>query len=191
MKLLLKISSVIDVVTAFVGRAASWLVLVAVIISAGNAMIRYTFDTSSNAWLEAQWYLFGAVFLLSAAYTLQRNEHVRVDVIYNTYSKRTRNWLNLLGHIFMLMPFTLLLIYEAIPFVITSFLQQELSENANGLIRWPVKLLLLMGFMFLAAQGISEIIKRIAVMRGLIPDPHEVIPVESQQTPCAAPEQQS
>ena len=191
MKLLLKISSVIDAITAFIGRAASWLVLVAVLISAGNAMIRYSLNISSNAWLEAQWYLYGAVFLLAAAYTLQRNEHVRVDVVFGALPKRAQNWINLLGHIFMLMPFTLLLIYESVPFVITSYQQQELSENANGLIQWPAKSLLLIGFVLLAAQGISEIIKRIAVMRGLIPDPHEEIPVESQQTPCTVPEQQS
>lgn len=191
MKLLLKISSVIDAITAFIGRAASWLVLVAVLISAGNAMIRYSLNISSNAWLEAQWYLYGAVFLLAAAYTLQRNEHVRVDVIFGALPKRAQNWINLLGHIFMLMPFTMLLIYEAVPFVITSYQQQELSENANGLIQWPAKSLLLAGFILLAAQGISEIIKRIAVMRGLIPDPHEVIPDETQQTPCTVPEQRS
>jgi TRAP-type mannitol/chloroaromatic compound transport system permease small subunit len=191
MKLLLKISSVIDTITAFIGRAASWLVLVAVLISAGNAAIRYSLNISSNAWLEAQWYLYGAVFLLSAAYTLQRNEHVRVDVVFGALPKRAQNWINLLGHIFMLMPFTMLLIYEAVPFVITSYQQQELSENANGLIQWPAKSLLLAGFVLLAVQGISEIIKRIAVMRGLIPDPHEVIPDKSQQTPCTVPEQQS
>ncbi|MEJ2118374.1 MAG: TRAP transporter small permease subunit, partial [Alphaproteobacteria bacterium] len=175
MKLLLKISSVIDTITAFVGRAAAWLVLVAVLISAVNAVIRYTFNTSSNAWLEAQWYLFGALFLLAAPYVLQLNGHVRVDVVYNAYSKRTRNWVNLFGHVFMLMPFTLLLIYETTPFVITSFLQQEVSENANGLIRWPAKSFLLIGFMLLAAQGISEIIKRIGIMLDLIPDPDEEI----------------
>ncbi|MEJ2227479.1 MAG: TRAP transporter small permease subunit [Alphaproteobacteria bacterium] len=188
MKLLLKISSVIDTITAFVGRAAAWLVLVAVLISAVNAVIRYTFNTSSNAWLEAQWYLFGALFLLAAPYVLQLNGHVRVDVVYNAYSKRTRNWVNLFGHVFMLMPFTLLLIYETTPFVITSFLQQEVSENANGLIRWPAKSFLLIGFMLLAAQGISEIIKRIGIMLDLIPDPDEEIQHASVPSPSTAQE---
>lgn len=173
MKTLLRISAVIDGITAFIGQAVSWLILAAVLISAGNAIIRKAFDVSSNAWLELQWYFFSAVFLLAAAYALQRNDHIRIDIISAMLPKRVRNWIDLLGHIFMLMPFALLMIYEAAPFLYVSFMQQEHSPNAGGLIVWPVKSLVLAGFSLLALQGVSEIIKRIAIMRGLIPDPHE------------------
>lgn len=173
MKTLLRLSAAIDRVTAFVGHAVSWLILLAVLISASNAVIRKAFDASSNAWLELQWYLYSAVFLLAASYTLQRNDHIRIDIISGLLPKSVRNWIDLLGHLLMLMPFVILMIYESYPFVRTSFLQQEHSSNAGGLILWPAKALLLAGFILLAVQGVSEIIKRIAVMRGLIPDPHE------------------
>lgn len=173
MKTLLRISAVIDGITAFIGQAVSWLILAAVLISAGNAVIRKAFDVSSNAWLELQWYFFSAVFLLAAAYALQRNDHIRIDIISAMLPKRVRNWIDLLGHVFMLMPFALLMIYEAAPFLYVSFMQQEHSPNAGGLIVWPVKSLVLAGFSLLALQGVSEIIKRIAIIRGLIPDPHE------------------
>lgn len=185
---LLRLSALIDWITANIGRAVSWLILVAVLISAGNAIIRKAFDMSSNAWLEAQWYLFAAVFLLAASYTLQRNEHIRIDIISNMLPKRVRNWIDLFGHFFMLMPFVLLIIYESIPFVLTSFAQQENSPNAGGLILWPAKALVLAGFTLLALQGLSEIIKRIAIMRGLMADPHDSQsthhPVESMSIPA-------
>jgi TRAP-type mannitol/chloroaromatic compound transport system permease small subunit len=173
MNALLRLSAVIDRITGFIGHAVSWLILAAVLISAGNAIIRKAFDMSSNAWLEAQWYLYSAVFLLAAAYTLRQNDHIRIDIVSGILPKAVRNWIDLLGHLFMLMPFAILMIYEGAPFVLTSFQQQEHSSNAGGLIVWPVKALLLAGFSLLALQGVSEIIKRIAVMRGLIPDPHE------------------
>jgi TRAP-type mannitol/chloroaromatic compound transport system permease small subunit len=173
MNTLLRISAVIDRITAFIGRAVSWLILAAVLISAGNAIIRKAFDMSSNAWLELQWYFFSAVFLLASAYALQRNDHIRIDIISGLLPKAVRNWIDLLGHILMLMPFAILMIYEAAPFLYVSYMQQEHSPNAGGLIVWPAKALVLTGFLLLAAQGVSEIIKRIAVMRGLIPDPYE------------------
>lgn len=170
---LLRLSAMIDWITANIGRAVSWLILVAVLISAGNAISRKAFDMSSNAWLEAQWYLFAAVFLLAASYTLQRNEHIRIDIISNMLPKSVRNWIDLFGHFFMLMPFVILIVYESIPFVLRSFEQQENSPNAGGLIVWPAKALVLAGFILLAMQGISEIIKRIAIMRGVMADPHD------------------
>ncbi|MBA3518199.1 MAG: TRAP transporter small permease subunit [Rhizobiales bacterium] len=171
MTLLLRLSAIIDAVTAFVGRGVSWLVLAAVLVSAGNAVIRKAFDMSSNAWLELQWYLFSAVFLLAAAYTLQRNEHIRIDVVSGRLSKRARDWIDLFGHVFMLTPFVALMIYGAIPYLRVSFRQQEMSANAGGLIIWPAKALIVVGFVLLFLQGVSEIIKRVAVMRGIIADP--------------------
>lgn len=173
MNTLLRISAAIDWITALIGRAVSWLILAAVLISAGNAIIRKAFDMSSNAWLELQWYFFSAVFLLAAAYALQRNDHIRIDIISGMLPKAARNWIDLLGHFFMLMPFAILMIYESAPFLYVSYMQQENSPNAGGLIVWPAKALVLAGFSLLALQGVSEIIKRIAIMRGLIPDPHE------------------
>jgi TRAP-type mannitol/chloroaromatic compound transport system permease small subunit len=171
MTALLRLSSAIDAVTAFIGRSVSWLILVAVLVSAGNAIIRKAFDTSSNAWLELQWYLYGAVFLLAAAYTLQRNEHVRIDIATSGLTKKTRDWIDLLGHIFFLMPFCILMVYLGWPFFWNSFQNGEISLNAGGLTIWPAKLLILASFVLLSAQGISEIIKRWAVIKGLIDDP--------------------
>ncbi|HHG90983.1 MAG TPA: TRAP transporter small permease subunit [Devosia sp.] len=173
MKVLLAISRAIDAVSAFVGKAAAWLVLVAVLISAGNAVIRKTFDISSNAWLELQWYLYGTVFLLAAAYTLQKNEHVRIDFVSNMLSKRARDWVDLFGYIFFLLPFTILIVYLSFPWFIRSFLSGEFSANAGGLLLWPAKIMVVLGFSLLTAQGISEIIKRWAVIRGDIDDPNE------------------
>ena len=180
MHALLRLSAVIDRITAAIGHLVSWLVLAAVLISAGNAIVRKAFDTSSNAWLELQWYLFSAVFLLAAAYTLQRDEHIRIDVVSGLLPRRVRDWIDLLGHLFMLMPFVLLIIYHAIPFVLTSWHQNEQSSSAGGLIVWPAKALVLAGFGLLALQGISEIIKRVAIMRGIIPDP------KAESAPSAA-----
>ena len=173
MRMLLGLSAVIDAITGFIGRAVSWLILATVLISTGNAIIRKAFDVSSNAWLELQWYLFGAVFLLAAAYTLQRNDHIRIDIISGMLPKQLRNAIDIFGHVLMLMPLAILMVYESIGFVWQSYLQQENSPNAGGLILWPAKALILAGFFLLALQGISEIIKRIAVMRDLIPDPYD------------------
>lgn len=180
MRALIGLSRAIDRVTAFIGRGVSWLVLVAVLVSAGNAIIRKAFDISSNAWLELQWYLFGAVFMLAAAYTLQRNEHIRIDIISARLSKRTRDVIDLVCHLLFLVPFVYLMAYLSWPFFLRSFQSGEGSQNAGGLIVWPAKSLVLAGFLLLAAQAISEIIKRVAVLRGLVEDDtpqHELPPV--------------
>lgn len=176
MTVLTGIARAIDALNSFVGRWVSWLILISVLVSAGNATIRKIFNESSNAWLELQWYLFGAAFLLAAAYTLQQNEHIRIDILYNNYSRRKQHWVDLLGHIFFLMPFVILMICYFVPYVLLSFRSGEVSTNAGGLIIWPGKLMLLIGFTLLGLQGISEIIKKIAIMRGLIPDTQTHVP---------------
>jgi len=168
---LLRLSAAVDRLTAFIGRSVAWLLLAAVLVSAANAVIRKAFDISSNAWLELQWYLFSAVFLLAAAYTLQRNEHIRIDIVSGLFSKRVRDWIDLLGHLLMLLPFVILMLYETIPFVRLSFRQQEFSPNVGGLILWPAKALIVASFALLFLQGLSEIVKRVAVMRGIIAEP--------------------
>lgn len=172
MALFLSLSRVIDAVTAFIGRWIYWLILAAVLVSAGNAIIRKLFDISSNAWLELQWYLFGAVFMLAAAYTLQRNEHIRIDIVSNMLPQRARNWIDIVGHSLFLLPFCLLMILEIYPWVRNSITSSEMSGSAGGLILWPARICILIGFVLLFFQGISELIKRIAVMRGVIPDPY-------------------
>jgi TRAP-type mannitol/chloroaromatic compound transport system permease small subunit len=168
---LLSLSAVIDRINEFIGKTVSWLILAAVLVSATNAIIRKAFNSSSNAWLELQWYLFGAAFLLAAAYTLKQNEHIRIDIVYGLWCRRTQHWIDLFGHLVFLMPFCLLMLYMLTPWAMHSFRIQEVSNNAGGLILWPVKALLPLGFLLLMLQGISEIIKKIAVMRGVIPDP--------------------
>ena len=168
----LPLSGAIDAVSIAVGKIVMWLVLVAVLVSTYNAIQRYAFNVSSNAWLEIQWYLYGAVFLLGAAYTLQRNEHIRIDVVASTLSNRTRSKIDLFGHIFFLTPFCILMVHLSVPWVIFSYTRNELSTNAGGLIRWPAKALLVLGFGLLFAQAMSEIIKRVAVLRGEIDDPN-------------------
>ena len=170
MSALMSLARGIDAVTAFIGRAVAWLVLVVVLVSAGNAVIRKVFDMSSNAWLELQWYLFGAIFMLAAAWTLQRNEHIRVDIVSNALSKRTRDWIDFIGHIVILLPFAGLMVWLLWPYVMRSFDIGERSGNAGGLILWPAKALLLAGFILLFAQGISELIKRGAVLFAGYPD---------------------
>jgi TRAP-type mannitol/chloroaromatic compound transport system permease small subunit len=169
---LLSVSRGIDAVTAFVGRWIYWLILAAVLVSAGNAIIRKLFSISSNSWLELQWYLFGAVFMLAAAYTLQRNEHIRIDIISNMLPKRGRDWIDVVGHALFLLPLCVLMIRELTPWVVAGIRSGEMSANAGGLVLWPARLVILLGFVLLLLQGISELIKRIAVMRGLIEDPH-------------------
>ena len=164
MSALLTLSRGIDRITTFVGRAVSWLVLVVVLVSAGNAIIRKAFDISSNAWLELQWYLFGAIFMLATAWTLLNNEHIRVDIVSNALSKRTRDWIDFIGHLVALLPFCGLMIWLLWPYVINSFERREYSPNAGGLLLWPAKFMLLAGFILLMAQGISELIKRGAVL---------------------------
>jgi len=171
MRALLQLSRAIDWLNERVGRLVLWLVLVAALISAGNAVVRKLFDTSSNAWLEIQWYLFSAIFLLCAGYTLLRNEHVRIDVFLHRLSARTQNWVDIFGLVFFLLPASLLIIWLAWPLVVNAYVSGEMSQNAGGLIRWPVYVLLPIGFFLLALQGVSELIKRIAFLRGLIDNP--------------------
>ena len=167
----LRLSAAIDRLNELIGKSVSWLILVAVLVSAGNAAVRKALDVSSNAWLELQWYLFGAAFLLAAAYTLKQNEHIRIDIVYGLFPRRAQHWIDLFGHLVFLMPFVLLMLWMFIPYVRNSVVSGEISANAGGLILWPSKALLLTGFLLLALQGVSEIIKKIAVMRGAIPDP--------------------
>lgn len=169
---LLALSRLIDRINEIIGKSVSWLILLAVLISAINATIRKIFNVSSNSWLELQWYLYGAAFLMAAAYTLKQNEHIRIDIVYGAWSRRVQHWIDLFGHLFFLMPFICLMLYLLTPYVMLSVRSGEVSTNAGGLIIWPAKALLLAGFALLFAQGISEIIKKIAIMRGLIEDPH-------------------
>ena len=172
---LLTLSRAIDRLNEFIGRWASWLILVSILVSAGNAIIRKAFNSSSNAWLELQWYLFGAAFLLAAAYTLKQNEHIRIDIVYGMFSRRVQHWIDLLGHVFFLMPFVLLMLYYFVPYFLLSFRSGEMSSSAGGLIIWPAKLMLLIGFALLALQGVSEIIKKIAIMTGRMEDPNPFV----------------
>ena len=167
MRALLAVSRLIDGVNEHVGRAVSWLVLAAVLISAGNAITRYTVNLSSNAWLEIQWYLFSAIFLLAAGWGLMRNAHVRIDVVSGRLSPRARAWIDILGALLFLMPMALLILYFSWAMFAQSYLGHELSSDAGGLVRWPVKLLIPLGFGLLVLQGASEIIKRIAFLRGI------------------------
>ena len=172
MQSLLKLSRGIDAFTRWVGRRLAWLILVAVVISAVNAVVRKVFDTSSNSWLELQWVLFSIVFLLCSAWTLLDNEHIRIDIVNNMLPKRVRNSIDIIGHLFFLMPLCIIMIITGVPFFRRSVEINEQSGNAGGLPQWPAKSLIMIGFAMLLVQGISELIKRIAVMRGLIPDPH-------------------
>ncbi|HET7864661.1 MAG TPA: TRAP transporter small permease subunit [Burkholderiaceae bacterium] len=171
MHALLQLSRLIDRLNEWVGRAVSWLVLAAVLISAGNAAVRKAFNTSSNAWLEIQWYLFAAVFLLAAGYTLLRQEHVKIDVVLHRFSKRTQIKIEIFGLLCFLMPFVAVIIYEVSPMTWRAYVQHEVSSNAGGLVRWPVFALVPLGFVLLGVQGISEVIKRFAFLQGLIDDP--------------------
>ena len=172
MTLLLKLSQLIDWLNERVGKSAFWLILIMTVISAGNASYRFVFDDSSNGLLEIQWYLFAAVFLLCAPYTLQRNEHVRIDVISGRFSARGLAVIDIIGTLFFLLPMVITVMWLAIPLVAESYKINEYSANAGGLLRWPVKILLPIGFALLALQGISELIKRIAFLAGLIEDPN-------------------
>lgn len=171
MQSLLAFSRLIDWLNERVGRTAYWMVLAAVLVSSGNAVVRYIFDYSSNAWLELQWYLYTSFFLIGAGYTLLRNEHVRIDIINSRLSPRARAWIDLLGGLFFLLPIALLVMVLAWPVFTESFALHETSPSANGLLRWPVKLMIPVGFFLLALQGVSEIIKRAAFLMHLIPDP--------------------
>jgi len=169
---LLKLSRAIDAFTKWVGKRLAWLILVAVIVATVNAIIRKSFDVSSNSWLELQWLLFSIVFLFCAPWTLLDNEHIRIDIISNMMKKKLRDWIDVVGHVFFLMPLCIVMIITGGPFFMRSVEVNEQSSNAGGLPQWPAKSLIIIAFFLLLVQGISELIKRIAVMRGLIPDPH-------------------
>jgi TRAP-type mannitol/chloroaromatic compound transport system permease small subunit len=176
MQPLLALSRLIDRFTTAVGKAVMWLILASIIISAGNAVIRKIAPQyASNAWLEAQWYLFGAAFMGAAAYTLAQNEHIRIDIFYGTRSRRTQHWIDLFGHVFFLMPFVVLMTFMLVPYAQQAYRIGQVSTNAGGLIIWPARAILAAGFAMLILQGVSEIIKKIAVMQGLIDDPHPFV----------------
>lgn len=168
---LLRLSAAIDWLSEKIGRTVMWLVLAAVLISAANAVVRKLFNVSSNAYLEVQWYLFAAIFLLCAGYVLKRNEHVRIDVLSSRLSKRGQIWIDIVGLVLFLLPVTLLITSLSWPVFHRAWVSGEMSQNAGGLIRWPVFLLLPVGFALLTLQGVSELIKRVAFLRGLIDDP--------------------
>lgn len=173
MRALLAISRAIDAVNTYLGRAVSWLIVLAITVSTVNAIIRKLLNQSSNAWLELQWYLFAAVFLLCASWTLISNEHIRIDIINNTFSKRVRNWIDMIGHVFALVPFCMVMIWTSIPFFLASYRLGERSFSAGGLPQWPAKMLIPVAFTILLVQAFSEIIKRAAIMKGVIPDPYD------------------
>jgi TRAP-type mannitol/chloroaromatic compound transport system permease small subunit len=166
MNSLLRFSRLVDALNEKIGVVANWLVLMACVISAGNALMRYGFNMSSNAWLEIQWYLFAGMVMLGAASTLRRNEHVRVDVFYSRYGERARLWLDLAGGVLFLLPMAVIIGWLSWPLFINSYEIGEVSGNAGGLLRWPVKVLVPLGFLLLTLQGLSEIIKRAAALAG-------------------------
>ena len=172
MVLLLKLSHGIDTFNRWIGQVFALMVLLAILVSAGNATVRKIFDLSSNAWLELQWVLFSMVFLLCSPWTLLSNEHVRIDIVNSMLPRPVRNAIDLVGHAFFLLPLTLIMIVTSVPFFLESFRINEQSFSSGGLPQWPTKSLIAIAFTLLALQGISELIKRIAVMRGIIPDPH-------------------
>ena len=173
MKTLLALARAIDALTERVGRAVIWLVLAATLISASNALVRYALGASSNAWLEIQWYLFGAMFLLAAGYTLKHNGHVRIDLLYNRFGPRGQAWIDLAGGLLFLLPMAVLLAWLAWPMFHDAWVSHEISPDAGGLVRWPVKLLLPAGFALLALQGAAEVIKRVGVLTGHLALPRE------------------
>jgi TRAP-type mannitol/chloroaromatic compound transport system permease small subunit len=185
---LLFISQKIDAFNARIGRSLSWLVVVVVLVSSINAVMRKVFDVSSNSYLELQWVLFSVIFLLCSPWTLLSGEHIRIDIVNHLLPLKVRGWIDLIGHLFFLLPFTLLLLYLSVPFFLSSLRLNEQSGNAGGLPQWPAKSLIMIAMLLLLAQGISELIKRIAMMRGLIPDSnakalsaHEIIEQEAER----------
>jgi TRAP-type mannitol/chloroaromatic compound transport system permease small subunit len=182
---LLQFSRWIDALTERIGRWTSWLVLAAVLISAANAIVRKAFNTSSNAYLEIQWYLFAGIFLLAAGYTLLRQEHVKIDVILGRFSRRTQIWVEILGSLFFLLPLVIVVIDLSLPVVWKAYASGEMSSNAGGLIRWPVYLLLPVGFALLGLQAFSEVIKRLAFLQGLADDPAKKLSTKTAEEELA------
>jgi TRAP-type mannitol/chloroaromatic compound transport system permease small subunit len=195
LKGLLKFSRAIDAFNTYVGRLVAWAILAAVLVSAANATVRKVFNTSSNSWLEIQWVLFGAVFLLCAAWTLLSNEHIRIDIVNNALPKRVRDWIDVFGHLFFLIPMAFVMFYLGWPFFWRSLLQNEQSTNAGGLPVYPSKFLIPLAFTFLLVQGFSELIKRIAIIRGELEDTvsggghHAAAEAEAQRVIEAAQEE--
>jgi TRAP-type mannitol/chloroaromatic compound transport system permease small subunit len=172
LKAFLPATRVIDTANTWIGRRLSWLILAAVAVSAANATIRKIFDTSSNSWLELQWVLFSIVFLLCSPWTLLSNEHIRIDIVNQLLTKRVRDIIDIVGHAFFLLPLCIIMIITGIPFFTSSFVINEQSGNSGGLPQWPAKSLIMIAFFMLLIQGLSELIKRVAILRDLIPDPH-------------------
>lgn len=182
MNALLKLSQLIDSITEFVGKSIIWVVLVVTLISCGNAVMRYTINYSSNAFLEIQWYLFALIFLFGAGYTLKKNEHVRIDLIAGKFSKRGQAMIDIFGIIFFLMPMAIAIMWMSWPIFLLALKTNEMSSNAGGLILWPARLMVPVGFFLLVMQGVSELIKRVGFLQGLCPDPtdkpHTLTPEE-------------
>jgi TRAP-type mannitol/chloroaromatic compound transport system permease small subunit len=172
LKALLPATRVVDAATTWIGKRVAWLIIAAVLVSAVNATVRKIFSTSSNSWLELQWVLFSIVFLLCSPWTLLANEHIRIDIVNQLLPQRVRNAIDVIGHAFFLLPLTIVMILTGVPFFLVSYGQNEQSLNAGGLPQWPSKALIMIAFAMLFVQALSELIKRIAVMRDLIPDPH-------------------
>ncbi|HZQ71487.1 MAG TPA: TRAP transporter small permease subunit [Burkholderiales bacterium] len=173
MKALLALSRAIDFVNEHIGRLVYWCVLIMVLVSAANATSRYALNLASNAWLELQWYLFAVVFLLCSGYTLLHNEHIRIDVVSSRFSRQTQIWIDVFGILLFLLPMSLFIMWLSWPIFMNAWRSGEISGSAGGLIRWPVRLLVPVGFFLLSIQGLSELIKRVAYLQGLIPDPVE------------------
>lgn len=171
MQILISLARTIDRVSTWVGRSVAWLIVIAAVISAGNAIIRKVFDSSSNAWLEAQWWLFAVAFLLAAPWALLQNEHVRIDILNNRFKPKTRDLIEIVGHALFLIPMALLLVWTSWHFFLTSYGQNEQSWNAGGLPQWPIKAIIPVAFALLGLQAVSELIKRFAMFCGLIPRP--------------------
>ena len=182
---LLKFSKAVDWLNAQVGRWVIWLILASTVISGVNAVVRKAFNTSSNAYLEVQWYLFAAAFMLAAGYTPLHGEHVKIDVIASRLSKRKQIWIDVIGFAFFLTPMCIVILYYAVPFFLQGFRSGEMSSNAGGLIRWPVYLMMPLGFALLFLQGLSELIKRIAFLQGRIPDPTVKVVAKSAEEELA------
>ncbi|MBX6327984.1 MAG: TRAP transporter small permease subunit [Pseudolabrys sp.] len=172
MRAFLPVTRIIDSANSWIGKRLAWLVIAAVLVSAVNAVVRKIFDTSSNAFLELQWVLFSVVFLLCSPWTLLVNEHIRIDIVNNLLPQWLRNTIDAIGHAFFLLPLTVVMVLTGVPFFLVSYAQNEQSLNAGGLPQWPSKGLIMIAFALMFAQGLSELVKRVAIMRGLIPDPH-------------------
>jgi TRAP-type mannitol/chloroaromatic compound transport system permease small subunit len=185
MHALLKFSNLVDGLNRFIGKYVIWLILASTVISAVNAAVRKAFNYSSNSFLEVQWYLFAATFMLCAAFTLLNGEHVKIDVLYSRWSKRTQTWIDVFGFVFFLLPFCAAIIWFSVPFFLKGYHSGEMSSNAGGLMRWPVYMMMPLGFSLLLVQGASELIKRLAFLKGLIDDPTEKVVAKTAEEELA------